>query len=244
MQRNFWFFGLVATLLFLTTAGCDSQTVPTAPANPPASSPTNHATASPTAGAESPDVVLFNGKDLTGWKETDFGGHGEVLVKDGIIEVSMGGQLTGFHWTNAAVLPKINYEIELDAMKREGHDFFCGLTFPVNNSFCSLIIGGWGGSVVGISSLDGADASENDTSTGLFFERNRWHHIRLRVQSEKIMVWIDKDKVIDVGIAGRKISMRSGDIELSIPLGFATWQTSASYRNLSLKKIPVEAAKP
>lgn len=128
-------------------------------------------------------------------------------------------------------------------MKREGNDFFCGLTFPVNDSFCTLIIGGWGGSVVGISSLDGGDASENDTSTSLFFERNRWYHIRLQVRPDKIKAWIDKDNIVDVGIAGRKVSMRIGDIELSKPLGIATWQTSASYKNLTLKSVPPETDK-
>lgn len=46
-------------------------------------------------------------------------------------------------------------------------EFFCGLTVPVRTGTecVSLIVGGWGGSLVGISSIDGLDASE--TSTGL-----------------------------------------------------------------------------
>lgn len=238
MQQNLWLFAFAATTAFLVATGCVSHAAPPPPPAPAAPAPPVPPEKLQPAAKPASEITLFNGKDLAGWKETDFGGHGVVAVKDGIIELSMGGQLTGFHWTNAAVLPKANYEIELDAMKRDGNDFFCGLTFPANNSFCSLIIGGWGGSVVGISSLDGADASENDSSTSLFFERNRWYHIRLQVRPDKIMVWIDKDKVIDVGIAGRKVSMRSGEIEESMPLGIATWQTSASYKNLQLKKIP------
>ena len=146
-------------------------------------------------------------------------------------------ELSGIHWTNAAILPKTNYEIELDAMKLEGNDFFCGLTFPVNNSFCSLILGGWGGNVVSISSLDGADASENDTSTGLYFVKNRWYHVRLQVTPEKILAWVDDEKIVDVKIAGRKVSMRAGEIEQSIPLGIATWQTSSALKNIRLKRL-------
>ena len=172
---------------------------------------------------------------MHGWRETDFGGHGQIVVKDGEIIINMGAELTGIKWTNAAVLPKTNYEIELDVKKLVGNDFFCGLTFPVGNSFCSLIVGGWGGSVVGISSLDGADASENDTSKGLFFERNHWYHIRVRVTPEKIMTWIDQDETVNVKIAGRKVSMRTGEIEESIPLGIATWQTSSALKNIRLK---------
>ncbi len=183
------------------------------------------------------ELNLFNGKDLGGWRATGFGGGGEIVVRDSEIRIGMGAELSGIHWTNAAVLPKANYEIELDAMKLDGNDFFCGLTFPVNNSFCTLVLGGWGGSVVGISSLDGGDASENDTSTSLYFLKNRWYHIRAQVTPEKIIVWVDADKVIDVKIAGRKISMRAGEIENSIPLGIATWQTTSALKNLKLKRL-------
>jgi hypothetical protein len=181
------------------------------------------------------ETNLFNGKDLTGWKKTDFGGHGEIEVENGEIKVLMGAELNGINWTNAAILPKTNFEIELDAMKLQGSDFFCALTFPFSNSFCSLVVGGWGGGIVGISSINGADASENDTTRNLYFEKNRWFHIRVRVTPQKIMAWIDQDNVVDIAVEGRKVSMRGGEIEMSIPLGIATWQTSAAYKNIKLK---------
>ena len=181
------------------------------------------------------EKLLFNGKDLTGWKQTEFGGHGEVSVENGEIKIMMGAELSGINWTNTAVLPKTNFEIELDAMKLQGSDFFCALTFPFSNSFCSLIVGGWGGGIVGISSINGADASENDTTRNLYFEKNRWYHIRVRVTPEKIMAWIDQDNVVDIAVVGRRVSMRGGEIEMSIPLGLATWQTSAAYKNIKLK---------
>src|SRR5262247_2068084 len=71
---------------------------------------------------------LFDGKTLAGWKVTDFAGRGEVNVKDGRI-ILESGSMTGVTWTND--LPRMNYEISLDAMRVEGSDFFCGLTFPV-----------------------------------------------------------------------------------------------------------------
>ncbi|MEO6034696.1 MAG: DUF1080 domain-containing protein [Verrucomicrobiota bacterium] len=237
MRKTPWFPACAAIFIFFT--GCVSKNPPVAQpksASPPSSNPVAQA-----AIATKPvEIPFFNGKDLSGWKQTDFGAHGDITVKDGVILLNMGAELTGIHWTNAAALPKTDYEIELDAMKRDGNDFFCALTFPVSNSFCSLIVGGWGGGVVGISSLDGGDASENDTSKSLFFERNRWYHIRLQVRPQKILVWIDEDKVVDVGIAGRKVAMRSGEIELSMPLGIATWQTSASLKNLRLKTLSAE----
>ena len=44
--------------------------------------------------------------------------------------------------------PKTDYEVSLEAMRVDGVDFFCGMTFPVRSEFCTLIVGGWGGEVV------------------------------------------------------------------------------------------------
>lgn len=179
---------------------------------------------------------LFDGKSLTGWKITNFGANGEVRAEEEQIKLEMGGELTGISYTNTD-FPKVSYEIELDAMKIDGNDFFCGLTFPVKESFCSLIVGGWGGSVVGLSSLDGMDASENDTTKSRYFERKKWFHIRVRVEPERIHAWIDDDHLIDVTTKDRKVALRAGDIELSKPIGIAAWQTSAAVKNIRLRKI-------
>ena len=104
---------------------------------------------------------MFDGKTLTGWRETEFAGRGEVQCDSGLLVLNMGDPFTGINWTND--FPKINFEVALDAMRVSGSDFFCGLTVPVRDSFCSLIVGGWGGSLLGISSLDHMDASENET---------------------------------------------------------------------------------
>src|SRR5205823_2277761 len=109
---------------------------------------------------------LFDGKALGNWKKTDFGGGGEVKVEKSFrngppaIVVQMGATLSGFNWTGKDI-PKTNYEVSLECMRIEGGDFVCGLTFPVADSHASLILGGWGGATVGISSIDGSDASEN-----------------------------------------------------------------------------------
>lgn len=232
MKLDFPVHFINTTLLLFLAVGCVSKREqPEAPSTPPPVSKSQIVISN----AAPFEKTLFNGKDLTGWKQTDFGGHGEVMVENGEIKVLMGAELNGINWTNAADLPKSNFEIELDAMKLQGGDFFCALTFPVSNSFCSLVVGGWGGGIVGISSVNGADASENDTTHNLYFEKNRWYHIRVRVTPEKISAWIDQDKVVDLETAGRRISMRGGEIEMSIPLGLATWQTSAAYKNIKLK---------
>jgi hypothetical protein len=179
-------------------------------------------------------VSLFDGKTLKGWEPTKFGGEGDVFVKDGKLILDFGADATGVH--RKQKLPKINYEVELEAMRVEGSDFFCGFTFPVNDSFCSLIVGGWGGGVCGISCLDGLDASENETTTYRGFKKGVWYPVRVRVTSEKIEAWVEKKQIVDVKIKGKKITVRS-EMDLSRPFGFATWQTSAALRKIRIRKL-------
>jgi 3-keto-disaccharide hydrolase len=142
--------------------------------------------------------------------------------------------MTGVTWTNDVL--RRNYEISLEAMRVEGNDFFCALTFPVGDDPCSLIVGGWGGGVVGLSSLDGEDAAHNDTTQYMNFDNGRWFKIRLRVANSKIQAWIDNDKVVDVDTTGRKVSIRV-EVEPSKPLGFATWSTTGALRNIKLRRL-------
>lgn len=180
---------------------------------------------------------LFDGKTLQHWKSTEFGGQGLVRVKNGMIEMQQGSELTGITWTGEP-LPKINYEISLAAQRIEGNDFFCGLTFPVNDNPCSYIIGGWGGGVVGISSLDGLDAANNDTTRYQTFEKGRWYRIRIHVTENGLMAWINEQQMIGVVTKGRKISIRT-EVELSRPLGIACYSTVAGLKDVRIRELEI-----
>jgi outer membrane protein assembly factor BamB len=178
-------------------------------------------------------IALFDGQSLKGWRPSDFTGSGKVEVKDGQVFLGV-GYMTGITWTND--LPHMDYEISLQAMRVEGSDFFCGLTFPVVDSSCSLIVGGWGGSLVGLSSLDYADAANNETTQFVQFTNGRWYKIRLRVERERIQAWIDDKRIVDVKTADRKISIRS-ECEPSVPMGIATYSTAAALKDLKLRRF-------
>lgn len=186
--------------------------------------------------AERKTVTLFDGKALGHWKSTNFGGEGEVEIKDGQLILNTGVDLSGITWQKPDELPRTNYEIQLEAMRVDGGDFFCGLTFPVKERYCSLICGGWGGGVCGISSIDGNDASENETTSYREFVTGRWYKFRVRVLDEKIEAWIDGKQIIDVETKGRRLNVR-GEVELSQPLGFATWRTTGALRKIELTRL-------
>lgn len=184
-------------------------------------------------------VSFFDGKSLNGWRETDFAGRGQVEIESGLIVLNTGDPMTGINWTNR--VPNVNYEVAMDAMRVTGSDFFCGLTVPVSNSFCTLIIGGWGGALVGISSLDGQDASENETTKYFNAEQGKWYRIRMRVTQSRIEAWIDKQKFVDVDTTDKRISLRPGEIESSKPFGIASYQTTAALREIKLRRVPAPA---
>ena len=178
---------------------------------------------------------LFDGKTLTNWQSTQFVGEGAVKVENGQIILEAGRSLTGITWIGPE-LPTTNYEIALQAMRVEGRDFFAGVTFPVADSFCSLILGGWGGTVVGLSSINGMDASENETSQSVQFESGRWYSIRIRVTPATIEAWLDERQIINQSLKGNKIGTRF-EVEPSQPLGVASWQTKAALRDLRLRRL-------
>jgi hypothetical protein len=179
---------------------------------------------------------LFDGKELGRWKSTDFGGQGEVKAEKGELILEVGEPLTGVTWQKKEELPTDNFEITLEAMKLKGDDFFCGLTFPVRKSHCSFIVGGWGGGVVGISSINNFDASENETTKYQEFKKDKWYKIRVRVADDKIQAWIDDDQFVDVELKDKKISTRF-EVDVSQPLGISAYRTKASLRNIKIRKV-------
>ena len=242
-------------------------------------------------------LSLFNGKDLSGWEETDYAGRGNVKVQNGELHIENGLVITGVTYTNKTVLPKTNYEIEYEAKKLNGTDFFGLLTFPVGDAHASLVTGGWGGAVTGISSINSMDASENNTTVYLRFNKDHWYKFRLRVTPDNLSVWmtpkehliplnatvasvvkayqedaakagqtltaeqaeaalrainpkLDENipardtiyfpgeaQIINETIKDKVVNMRVGEIELSAPLGFATFQTYGVLRNIRMRRI-------
>jgi hypothetical protein len=179
---------------------------------------------------------LFDGESLKNWKVVDFAGAGEVRVDQGAITMTAGERLTGVVWTGEK-LPTQNYTITLLARRVDGSDFFCGLTFPVDDSFATLVLGGWGGALCGISSFDDEDAAHNESKSFQRFDTGKWYEVRLRVSPGRIQAWIDDRPIVNVLTKGKKIGLR-GEMDPSKPLGIAAYQTRAEIKDIKIKPYP------
>jgi hypothetical protein len=222
--------------LLLATSGC-GQHDPDHKTNHLKNGTTNPAATQPATkpAAAATDRELFDGKSLKGWKKSGFAGEGEAEVKDGLIVIPAGEALSGITFEGGD-LPTMNYELTVVAKKVEGSDFFCGITFPVNKTHASMICGGWGGGLVGISSIDDNDASENGTSQFKKFEIDKWYTMRIRVTPDRLQTWIDDEQMADVDTKGKKVDIRAG-IEDACPLGISTFRTTGAVKSVKIKKL-------
>jgi len=179
-------------------------------------------------------TYLFDNKTLEGWEITNFGPQGPVYVSGGELILGMGEGCTGI--TYKKDFPEMNYKVTLEAKRVSGNDFFCGMTFPVGTDHCTLIVGGWGGATVGLSSINTMDASENETTKLMRFESDRWYRICLIVKEDTIRAMIDDAVVVDFAIGNKMLSIRP-EVELSKPFGITSWYTTAALRNIKVEDI-------
>jgi hypothetical protein len=180
----------------------------------------------------------IRGKQSLGkWELADqeeFAEHGKVYVDQGILTLEQGYPATGVRLQGP--FPKNNYEIQLEAKRTDGGDFFCGLTFPVGAGSLTLILGGWGGWAVGMSCIDGDYAIDNETLTVVQFQQDRWYSVRMCVTDQLIEVWIDKKRVIQLETEGKELLI-SDRMDPCLPLGLATWHTTGAIRNIRYRHI-------
>ena len=180
-------------------------------------------------------IVLFDGKSLEDWKKCDFYKAGEVKVEDGLIIMSKSVSMSGITSTRQD-LPTTNYELSYEAMRLAGRDFFAAATFPVGNSYITLVNGGWGGGVTGLSSLDAMDASENETTRSFRYQDKTWYRFRVRVTDKMIRCLIDDKEIVAVDHRDRRLATRI-ETRRNQPLGFATWESTGALRHIEIRPL-------
>ena len=75
--------------------------------------------------------------------------------------------------------------------------------------------------MTGLSSLDGMDASENETTRSFRYQDKTWYRFRVRVTNKMIRCLIDGKEIIAVDHRDRRVATRI-ETRRNQPLGFAT----------------------
>jgi len=160
---------------------------------------------------------LFDGKTLTGWKIVRYGGEGEPYIMDGVLILpkAESGLMTGVCWIGDS-LPMNNYIINYEARRVAGNDIFAGLTFPYKDTYASLVFGGWGGIVNGLSSINGYDASENETTQHFSFRDKQWYPVQLCVTNDSIHATVGEEIIVNIATAEKDIHLRSENLDTGL----------------------------
>ncbi len=180
---------------------------------------------------------LLDPDTLSRWEIVRAGGEGEPYMHKGtlILPMAVNGLTTGVRWVGEP-LPVNNYAIYYEARRTVGHDIFAGISFPYDDTFATLVVGGWAGSVCGLSSIDGYDASENETTKHIYFKDKQWYPVWLRVTPDSIFATIDTVQVVNIATAGKRIHLRGGTLASSLTL--TTYLSTGEIRNLRIKRLP------
>jgi hypothetical protein len=184
---------------------------------------------------------LFSATQIERWREASMFQSGGVGRETDGFTIKEGSPMSGIvfpMWLEDG-MPVADYAIDYEALRAGGRDFFGSATFPVRNerTFVTFVLGGWGGSQVGLSCIDGYDASENSTGSSQHLEDGRWYHVRIEVRPKEITVLLDGRPIIRANIAGRDLGLRAGEIDRCVPFGFATYGTTGRIRGCVIERL-------
>ncbi|MEM9381352.1 MAG: DUF1080 domain-containing protein [Planctomycetota bacterium] len=175
--------------------------------------------------------VLLDADDRARWRSGVFGEDPELEVNARGVVLPIGVPLAGLTYTGEP--PTGSYVLEVQATKEYGSDFFLGVTFPVRDAHLTLVLGGWGGAVCGLSCLDGEDASSNDTRTVRSFPNGKLRTVTIEVSDARVTARIDGEPIVECPLEGRVLSIRP-EVEPSVPLGVASFATCTTLHRVRL----------
>ena len=175
------------------------------------------------------------------WQAAGIPDQGGMMLRDGVLTLAAGQPMTGTRFTawSAPAFPETDYAVSYEARRTEGEDIFAMLTFPVGShqAHATFVLGGWGGTVTGISSIDFKDANENATRAEQRFDNGRWYRVRLEVRPAELRAWLDDRLIVNVHIGGRRISLRPGFIDHCLPFGFASYGSAGEVRAVVVERL-------
>lgn len=189
---------------------------------------------------ESKSIDLLPG-NMDSWQPVNFGGEGDVFFKDGALNLDYGSPMTGVIYKRGTVHfgeSRNHYAITLQAQRVEGVDMFLGVTFPVGeDGHVSLVLGGWGGTITGISNLDELNASENATTQYHAFKDKQWCRVKILVTPEKIDCWLDDEQIVDVKRSDYTTYDTHSAVVETKPFGLFNYGTWGRVKDLKVWKL-------
>jgi serine/threonine-protein kinase len=185
---------------------------------------------------------LFDGKTLAGWEPVtlgEFAKAGRIHAENGEIVLDASTHVTGLVSTRDIV--NMDYELTIEAMRDAPGDLFYQVVFPVGDSFCTLIVGGWGGGLVCLEAVDGRPSDQSVTARRMDLQPGKWHRANLRVTQESIEVRVDNEKVISLPMEGHSFTM-SGRWLMIKPFGIVTGSPRTVLRDIALRRLGSHAS--
>lgn len=180
-------------------------------------------------------------RDAPRWGMLDFGFNSEPTATPDLLTIPSSERLSGLNYlddVDGLLGPgRDHYEIELQARRTRGNDIFLGLTFPVGpKQSASLILGGWGGGICGITAVDGQSANDNPYKTIHTFDNNRWYRVKLQVTPTRVRAWLDGERLFTVEQAQVKAFSVRDEVEPTVPLGLFTFASSAEIKDFKVRR--------
>ena len=172
---------------------------------------------------------------------------GAEAAKAGVLVLGHSELLSVVRYEGKQPLLVDDYEISWEGLRVDGSDFFAALTFPVGTKeqCATFVAGGWGGWTIGISTIDGLFANENETTRSMPFAQGQWYAFTLQVNKNSIRALIDGEETFHISLKGKTIGMHPSEIGKSMPLGFASFNTRGAVRNVSFRPLkPGELVAP
>ena len=188
---------------------------------------------------------LFDGKSLNGWQGVKIPpplfGKGVTGIEDGMILLDRGGPVSGLRYLGE--VPKVDYEIECEAMRVSGPDAFCLLKLPVEGTSVVLVLGGFGNSIVGLDQVDGRRANDNLATKRMSFRNNHWYRVHVQITKTHISATIDGEQVLNLSHKQHRLSADPAFAAFG-PLAMGSWDCRTLVRSIRIRGADTEIAKP
>lgn len=172
--------------------------------------------------------------DPDAWEAVSLGGEGEIEWSEAGVLMRFGSPLTAVRWIGEG-LPA-HYELEVVAARVDGSDFFCGLNLPIGSDAATVVLGGWGGALCGLSCIDGMDASMNPTRSFRDFERGQSYRLRVRVDERVVSATVDGNELFSHQRGEGALSLRTEVMPVGV-LGISCFQTTARVESVRWRPL-------